>query len=443
MCVAESRSLLRTQSINMAGVSSAVVAPQRGQRTSIPTSRCFIGRALIVPATAIFTMRLLHALTALLLPLSAFAARKPTGDRFAEYHSKALSSPSLKLDDALYSKLTAAPRDYAVAILLTALDPRFGCQLCREFQPEWDLLAKSWVKGDKAGESRLLYGTLDFLDGKGTFQAVCKHFRRAASKDGTLADRRRSSYNCKPRPSSCSSTRPPALTQKPTLSPRGSTSPWGAYPPAYPTPTRFPRTPELTHPCSPQSADQIHAWLSRQLPSGPHPRISRPINYVRIVSITTALLGLVTFFAVAAPYALPVLQNRNLWAAGSLIAILLFTSGHMFNHIRKVPYVSGDGKGGISYFAPGFQNQFGLETQIIAAICESRSLLCLPAFSFVSSWGAEADCSLVQTVSWRSRLSRSRSRSHASPIRRRSRSPCLRGRACSSWRIATCSASSG
>lgn len=43
----------------------------------------------------------------------------------------------------------------------------------------------------------------------------------------------------------------------------------------------------------------------------------------------------------------------------------------MFNHIRKVPYVAGDGKGGISYFAGGFQNQFGLETQIVAAMCKS------------------------------------------------------------------------
>lgn len=78
-----------------------------------------------------------------------------------------------------------------------------------------------------------------------------------------------------------------------------------------------------------------------------------------------------TAFTVAAPYALPVLQSRNLWAAISLIAVLLFTSGHMFNHIRKVPYVAGDGKGGVSYFAGGFQNQFGLETQIVAAMCKS------------------------------------------------------------------------
>lgn len=55
-----------------------------------------------------------------------------------------------------------------------------------------------------------------------------------------------------------------------------------------------------------------------------------------------------------------------------MIAILLFISGHMFNHIRKVPYVAGDGKGGITYFTGGFQNQLGLEVQIVAAICKFR-----------------------------------------------------------------------
>ncbi len=88
--------------------------------------------------------------------------------------------------------------------------------------------------------------------------------------------------------------------------------------------------------------------------------------------MTTTILGFITFVSVAWPYILPVIQNRNLWAAISLITILLFTSGHMFNHIRKVPYVSGDGKGGISYFAGGFQNQFGLETQIVAAMCKYK-----------------------------------------------------------------------
>ena len=110
-------------------------------------------------------------------------------------------------------------------------------------------------------------------------------------------------------------------------------------------------------------------WISRYLPDGPKPAVQRPLNYVRIIAITTTILGVVSFLSVAYPYILPVVQNRNLWAGISLITILLFTSGHMFNHIRKVPYVAGNDQGGISYFAGGFSNQFGMETQIVAAIC--------------------------------------------------------------------------
>lgn len=110
-------------------------------------------------------------------------------------------------------------------------------------------------------------------------------------------------------------------------------------------------------------------WISRYLPDSPKPAMQRPLNYVRIITVTTTLLGLVSFLSIAYPYILPVIQNRNLWAGISLITILLFTSGHMFNHIRKVPYVAGNGQGGISYFAGGFSNQFGMETQIVAAMC--------------------------------------------------------------------------
>ena len=126
----------------------------------------------------------------------------------------------------------------------------------------------------------------------------------------------------------------------------------------------------LLTPTSPQSAEQVHAWLSRHLPAGNKPRIRRPFNYTRLATIVTFALGGITFFTVAGPYLLPIVQNRNLWAAVCLIIVLLFTSGHMFNHIRKVPYVSGDGHGGINYFAGGFSNQWGMETQIVAAICK-------------------------------------------------------------------------
>jgi oligosaccharyltransferase complex subunit gamma len=114
----------------------------------------------------------------------------------------------------------------------------------------------------------------------------------------------------------------------------------------------------------------VHSWVARHLPDRPHPPIKRPINWMRWISTLTILSGGLTVSFVAWPYVLPVIQSRTVWAAITLISILLFTSGHMFNHIRNVPYVAGDGKGGISYFASGFQNQYGLETQIVAAMCK-------------------------------------------------------------------------
>ena len=123
------------------------------------------------------------ALPLLLLPFSALAAKKASSDRFVEARTKPFP---VKLNDSKFSKLTAAPRDYATVILLTALEPKFGCLACREFQPEWELLTKSWYRGDHGGESRTVMATLDFGDGKATFQSVCEH--RSVRIGGTYND---------------------------------------------------------------------------------------------------------------------------------------------------------------------------------------------------------------------------------------------------------------
>lgn len=124
--------------------------------------------------------------------------------------------------------------------------------------------------------------------------------------------------------------------------------------------------------CRPQPAEDIYSWVVRHLPDRPHPPFKRPINWIRWISALVLLSGAITASYTAWPYVLPVIQSRTVWAAVTLISILLFTSGHMFNQIRNVPYVAGDGRGGITYFAPGFQNQYGLETQIVAAMCKEK-----------------------------------------------------------------------
>jgi oligosaccharyltransferase complex subunit gamma len=77
----------------------------------------------------------------------------------------------LPLGDRLFADLTAGPsRDYAAVVLLTAMDPKFGCNACRDFMPEWQLLGRSWQRGDPKGNSRTVLATLDFADGRNTFQ---------------------------------------------------------------------------------------------------------------------------------------------------------------------------------------------------------------------------------------------------------------------------------
>ena len=116
-------------------------------------------------------MKFWTALVALVLPLAVTGA-KSTPDKFKTFHTRLQSAAPLDLVDQSYDQLTGSPRDYTAAVLLTALEARYGCQICRDFQPEWDLIAKSWTKGDKNGDSRMLFGTLDFSKGKNTFQKV-------------------------------------------------------------------------------------------------------------------------------------------------------------------------------------------------------------------------------------------------------------------------------
>lgn len=116
--------------------------------------------------------------SSILLPFSllgagVLAAKSDPATTFKDFHQKSLSSTPIKLDDSSYKKVTGLPRDYTVAVLLTALDSRYACQMCRDFDPEWKLLSKSWAKGDKAGNSKTLFTVLDFNDGRETFMSVC------------------------------------------------------------------------------------------------------------------------------------------------------------------------------------------------------------------------------------------------------------------------------
>ena len=126
--------------------------------------------------TLVLTMRIFYSIVCVTIYSFTVIAKANVGSRFSEYNNEYLSSPPLRLHDSSYESLTSEPRNHTAIVLLTALDARFGCQLCKDFQPEWDVLAKSSVKADSRGMNRIIYGTLDFADGKGTFQKVHMEF---------------------------------------------------------------------------------------------------------------------------------------------------------------------------------------------------------------------------------------------------------------------------
>lgn len=47
----------------------------------------------------------------------------------------------------------------------------------------------------------------------------------------------------------------------------------------------------------------------------------------------------------------------------------------MWNRIKSAPYVTAGEGGKVNWIAGGFQNQLGLESQVVGGICRSSQLL--------------------------------------------------------------------
>ncbi|KAJ4395888.1 oligosaccharyl transferase subunit ost3/OST6 [Gnomoniopsis smithogilvyi] len=274
--------------------------------------------------------------SSILLPftlLAAGALAEGPSQRFLDLHKKALASAPVKLDDASYKKATSLPRDYSVAVLLTATDPRFGCQMCREFGPDWNLLSSQWTKGDKAGDSKVVFTVLDFNDGRDTFMSLGLQ------------------------------TAPVLLLFPPTT---------GEFAVPSADPLRFDFN------SGKPSAETAREWIVRHTPGRPHPEFSRPTDWFKIMLTTVSGLGIVSALYAFFPYIELIWTSKYVWRILGLFWILAHSSGFMFNSIRGTQYAGQDGKGGISYIAGGFQSQYQLESQIIGV---AYGLLALSAIA--------------------------------------------------------------
>jgi oligosaccharyltransferase complex subunit gamma len=223
----------------------------------------------------------------------------------------------IRLTDKTFSAIVQGPRDYSIAVLLTAEGVQYGCQFCKLVGPQYQTLAHSWREQHPDGNN-LFFAVADIADCPGVYKMM-------------------------------------SLSHAPSLYVYG--------------PTEGDDTPLIGFDSYtfPQSEDQLEGLLGYFASiTGERIRIVEPFRWDRVGLTVTTVAGIVGLIAFAHKPLLAIIRSKQIWVAISMVSIIMFIAGHMFNMIRKTPYIVSDGRGGATYFVGGHSNQIAVETQIIA-----------------------------------------------------------------------------
>ncbi|KAG9071758.1 oligosaccharyl transferase subunit ost3/OST6 [Linnemannia hyalina] len=245
-----------------------------------------------------------------------------TGDiiakKVSELQAKATKTKGIiELDSLAFDDVLAKPRNYSMVVLFTAISPEFQCVPCKNFDPEYRLVAAGWFRiPDK---SQIFFGILDFKAGQSVFQK----------------------FN---------------MNSAPSL----------LYFPVSDSPESSPSFDRYDFGKSGFQAESFANWVNAR--SGLKIDVQRPFDFVAFSLKIMGFSGTVGLAHFLFTRGGKVIRSKYLWAAVSLI--------------RHPPYSMPSRDGRPGFIAPGFQNQFGLETQIVAI---TYAVLCGGAISLMSS----------------------------------------------------------
>lgn len=88
---------------------------------------------------------LLYAALSIVLLVSQVAGNSAIQDRLYNEASRS-SDGVIELDESNYDAFLAAPRDFSVTVLYTALHVKFNCAACKMFEPSYKQVALGWRK---------------------------------------------------------------------------------------------------------------------------------------------------------------------------------------------------------------------------------------------------------------------------------------------------------
>ncbi|EEB08193.1 oligosaccharyltransferase gamma subunit [Schizosaccharomyces japonicus yFS275] len=265
-----------------------------------------------------------------------FCAAKP--DVFSMVNNAGL----IEVTDSTFSKVITGSQDYVVVALLTATQG-IDCETCTKVDPEFRVLAKSHRKAFP-NDKELVFVHADFQDNKNTFRG----------------------YNIRSIPNF-----------------------W-----VFEPHTNAPHELKLMGDLSAEYlSESIASLVGKLIP------IYRPHDYSKDVMSLVSLLIVVAFVTYYRKALLRLVHSRKLWAAISIVSVITFSSGHMFNRIRGTQYVQHNQDGSVSWMAGGQMNQFGAETQVVSLLYFVLSLSVISlAYSAPCIRGAKSQTIFV--IAW-------------------------------------------
>ncbi|EMG47893.1 OST3 Dolichyl-diphosphooligosaccharide--protein glycosyltransferase subunit 3 [Candida maltosa Xu316] len=249
----------------------------------------------------------------------------------------------LTLNDANFETILNGKRDYHLIALLTSEAPNINCVLCREISPEFKIIADSWFQDHPSGISEGEY----ILDGEEEIPMKNVYFFKSEFMESKKLFQILQLQNI------------PKIFYFPPTKHLG--------------PNNFIREKVEYQFFQGDHRELMKAWFTDI--TGHSFNLYIPINKTRLVLNAICAFLLVILVKTFAKQIITFITSKLIWCAGSLIGVLLFTTGYMFNQIRGTPYLMEQNDGRVEYFAPGQQSQYGVETQIMSFVYGMLSIL--------------------------------------------------------------------
>lgn len=247
---------------------------------------------------------------------------------------------AIKITDDNFEEFLNGAKDYHLILFLYSTAPQINCVLCNEFKPDFELLANSWFQDHPEGVSE------DDLDEDSGLPNKNVYFLQAEFLDcrklfGLFE------LNNIPKVFHF----PPTTNNKPN-----------AYLKEYNEYQFF----QGVH------RELLASYLNSV--TGYKFNLYIPPDYSRIVINAIGTFTFILLLRRFSEQAIKIVSSRVLWSGFTVLAILILTSGYMFNQIRGVPYVR-EHSTHTEYIIPGQQMQLGVETQIVSFLYGGLSVL--------------------------------------------------------------------